>query len=607
MTIIDLLSRARNLGINLWVDGDNLRYSAPKGVLTQELRAELVARKPEILTFLRETHVVAPFEPDEAMPEMAEAYIAPRTPTEKALAGIWAEVLRVERVGIHDNFFELGGDSLQGIQVIARARQAGLSFSPGQILENQTIAELAAVEGTILVSTEQGVVTGAVPLVPDQRWFLNKANVGFTSLHWWNVGDIFEVDRSLDFALLKRVVGHLLVHHDALRMRFIYDGSDWRQFIPPPDRAVPITAVDLSELPKAERTTAVELAATRAQSSLSLSEGPLLRVALFELGPHEPRYLLVTIHHLVSDQISFQILREDFEIACRQLLRGELIELLPKTTSFKEWAIHLNGYEQSVEFRQQAERWLALPWAQVPPLPVDFPKNLSKNVRSSHCSTRVSLSITETEALLRGFAGQYDIMDVLLTALVQAVTQWSKGCRMVVQIVDSGRNVDIPGVDVDLSRTVGWISIGGLLLLERPECSDPLEAVESVSKQLRRFPKYGIPMEWLNLAGRHPKGEFSPNASDLLFNYHGQLTKSASEMELALLRRSNLSWGDKTNPSNPRFYLVDCSAFIVENCLTLTWGYSKNIHRRSTIESLADNYMQVLKALIACTIKKNHP
>ena len=606
MTITDLLSHARNLGINLWVEGDDLRYNAPEGVLTQNLRAGLAAHKAEILTFLRETQVVAPSVLDEAVPEMAEAYVAPRTPTEKALAGIWAEVLRVERVGIHDNFFERGGDSLQAIQVIARARRAGLSFSPGQILEHQTIAGLAAVEGAILVPTEQGAVTGQVPLVPDQRWFLNKANAGFTTLHWWNVGDIFEVNRSLDFALLERVVEHLLAHHDALRMCFPYDGSDWRPFIPPPGGAMPVTTVDLSELSEAERRTSVELVATQAQSSLSLSEGPLLRVVLFESGPHEPGYLLITTHHLVSDQTSSQILLEDLEIACRQLLQGESIELLPKTTSFKEWAMHLDDYERSTGFRRQAEHWLALPWAQVPPLPMDLDPG-KRNVRSSSRSTRASLSIAETEALLERFAGKYNIMDVLLTALVQTVTQWSRGRWMVVQIVNSGRNVNIPGVDVDLSRTVGWISIGGLLLLERPVCSDPLEAVESVSKQLRRFPGYGVPMEWLNLAGGHPRGEFSPNASDLLFNYHGQLTTPAPEMESALLRRTDLPKGDKTDPSNPRFYLVDYNTFIAEDRLTLICGYSENVYRRSTIESLADNYMQALKALIACTTQKNQP
>src|SRR5207253_880152 len=100
---------------------------------------------------------------------------APRTRVEEQLARIWAEVLGVERVGIHDNFFMLGGDSILSIQVIARAHQAGLQLTPGQMFQHQTLAELAA--ATQLAPTaavSQGPVEGAAPLTPIQRWFFEQ-------------------------------------------------------------------------------------------------------------------------------------------------------------------------------------------------------------------------------------------------------------------------------------------------------------------------------------------------------------------------------------------------------------------------------------------------
>src|SRR5205807_2518916 len=110
-------------------------------------------------------------------PELSEAYEPPRGPAEELLAGIWAEVLRLERVGRHDNFFALGGDSILSIQIVARATQAGLQLTPKQLFQHQSIAELAAVVGTgQAVVAEQGLVSGEALLTPIQRWFFEQAS-----------------------------------------------------------------------------------------------------------------------------------------------------------------------------------------------------------------------------------------------------------------------------------------------------------------------------------------------------------------------------------------------------------------------------------------------
>src|ERR1041384_579717 len=113
--------------------------------------------------------------PEQLLLEPDEQYAAPRNRTEALLAGIWAEILGLERVGINDNFFELGGDSIRGIQAIARANRAGVQLTPQQLFQQQTIARLAAVAGLLpAVQTEQGLVQGVVPLTPIQRWFFAR-------------------------------------------------------------------------------------------------------------------------------------------------------------------------------------------------------------------------------------------------------------------------------------------------------------------------------------------------------------------------------------------------------------------------------------------------
>ena len=145
----EFLSHVRDLGVNLWVDGNDLRYSAPKGVLTPDFRAELVRRKVEILTFLRETYTSrdpaeTTHETNGAESESSKTFVKPHTPVEEVLARIWREVLGVERVGIHDNFFELGGDSVQITQIISRVRDTLRVELPLETLfQTQTVGTLA--------------------------------------------------------------------------------------------------------------------------------------------------------------------------------------------------------------------------------------------------------------------------------------------------------------------------------------------------------------------------------------------------------------------------------------------------------------------------------
>ncbi|MBN3992584.1 MAG: AMP-binding protein [Nostoc sp. NMS2] len=163
--------------------------------------------------------------PDTARHELEKDIVAPRTESEEILAKIWCEVLHLEQIGIHDNFFELGGDSILSIQIIFKAKLAGLQLSAKQIFQHQTIAELAAVTNvTQTVRAEQGLVTGLLPLTPIQQWFFAQ---NFPEPHHFNQSLLLKVPQTLDPNLLSQVVQQLLLHHDALRLRFVQSDSDW--------------------------------------------------------------------------------------------------------------------------------------------------------------------------------------------------------------------------------------------------------------------------------------------------------------------------------------------------------------------------------------------
>jgi aryl carrier-like protein len=156
--------------------------------------------------------------PEHSRTQSEQDYVAAVTPAEQALAEIWCEVLGLEQVGVHDNFFHLGGDSILSIQVIARANEAGLWLTPKQLFQHPTIAQLAEVAGTTIhIPAEQGQVSGPVPLIPIQHWFFEQE---LAQPQHFNQALLLESRQGLDAELLETAIGHLLEHHDGLRLRF---------------------------------------------------------------------------------------------------------------------------------------------------------------------------------------------------------------------------------------------------------------------------------------------------------------------------------------------------------------------------------------------------
>jgi fengycin family lipopeptide synthetase B len=275
-------------------------------------------------------------EPAGDRPALDTTLVAAQTPAEHILARIWTQVLGLEQVGVHDNFFELGGDSILSIQVVARAAAAGLSLTPRQLFQQQTIAQLAAVAGSAATvqppQAEQELVGGPVPLTPIQHWFFEQS---LPQPQHWNQAIMLEARQQLDSALLCQAVQALLLHHDTLRLRAHQQPDGWQLFHATPDEQVPFTQVNLTTVPEEEQGLALEAAATTLQASLDLTGGPLLRVALFELGLSQPARLLLVIHHLAIDIVSWPILLADLQTAYRQLSQGQPVLLPPKTTSYR--------------------------------------------------------------------------------------------------------------------------------------------------------------------------------------------------------------------------------------------------------------------------------
>ena len=151
--------------------------------------------------------------------------MAPRTPTEVKLAGIWAKILRLEQVGVNDNFFELGGDSILSIQIISLGRREGLKLTPKLLFANQTVAELAAVAGVVEdTQPTPELVAGHAPLTPIQHWFFEQ---NLANPHHYNQALMMEVPGFLNRTLLESALQELSQQHDPLRLRFVREAGGW--------------------------------------------------------------------------------------------------------------------------------------------------------------------------------------------------------------------------------------------------------------------------------------------------------------------------------------------------------------------------------------------
>jgi len=533
--------------------------------------------------------------PEPTRPDLERGYAGPSSPLELTLTRIWQQVLGLDRVGVHDNFFELGGDSILSIQIVARARQAGLELTPKQFFQSQTIAELAAVVAPVpSAQADQRELDGQTPLTPVQRWFFEQ---DLSEPHHFNQAVLLETPAALDAGVLRRVFQQLIEHHDAFRLRFTRAGAEWLQSFSSPDEQLPFASHDLSTLPDTEQSKVIEEIAAAAQGSLDLLAGPLVRMVLFTLGPTTPSRLLIIIHHLIVDGVSWRILSEDLWTAYAQVCRGEAIHFPPKTASLRQWAEHLLFHAKAPAIRNELEYWSSVFEGPIAQLPRDF--NAAENLVESAETISVSLTPADTDALLREVpkAYQTQINDVLLTALLQSCSRWTGESELLLDLEGHGREPFSEGIDV--SRTVGWFtSIFPVRLRLEPEASEG-DALKSIKEQLRRIPNRGIGYGLL----RYLSGDVGIQRTlseqkqpEISFNYLGQMSSSAAATaQISLARESS---GPTHSPRQRRRHLLEINASVVSGCLHIQWTFNHKVHRQATIYALAQDVAHSLRSLM---------
>ena len=522
------------------------------------------------------------------------ALVAPRNETERTLVEIWQDVLGIPQLGIHNNFFELGGDSLAAMRAIAKAHQAGLHFTPQDLYLRQTIAELAAKPSSAPVpAIEQAHISGPMKLTAAQKRFL-KTSMRYPNRY--NIANLVEIPAGVAPQAIEEIVRYLYNHHDALRTRFIQTEDGWRQIIAAPDEnaPVPFSYIDFSNLPRDQHTDAIERTAEELQGSLNLVDGPLMRVALFNMGEKQAGRLLIILHHLIYDANSSTFF-DDFYTLTQQLSQGEALQLPPKTAPLWQYLEQLDAYTRSPELHKELDYWLSLPLTELVSLPMDFPADRAKNVWGSAQNIPARLSREETETLLREIPKAYNVQvsDILVAALVQTLTAWGNGRWLMFDTVDFGRNAIPNAADIDLSRTVGWFSMESRFTLERNDDEQLKDVLMSIKAQIQNIPNRGAGFELLRYNDENIPGLEKLPQPEVLFNYLGrQQTRNVN------LKPAYEYAGQLCDPRDQRHYLLECLVVIFDGSLVTNWHYSKNLYQRATVKKLAENYIAWLRTLV---------
>ncbi|MDX3078421.1 non-ribosomal peptide synthetase [Streptomyces sp. MI02-7b] len=543
---------------------------------------------------------------------------APRTVREKALAEVFTEVLGVSDVSVDDSFFDLGGDSIVSIQLVTRARKAGLVITPRDIFAHRTVAALATVarDADTAVSEAVGAGIGTVVPTPITRWLEELGG----PIDGFQQSVLVQTSAGLELDDLVSAVQALLDHHDALRMRLTRDpDGKWGLDIPQIGAVAGkdvTTRVDSSGLNAEGRRQLVADHMGAAQGRLAPESGTMVQVVWFDAGREKPGRLLVMAHHLVVDGVSWRILLPDLESAWRQIAEGRKPVLDAVPTSLRTWSKVLAGAANDARRTAELPLWTGVPTESEELSLSSVGLDPARDVVATMRAIELTLPTAAIAPLLTTVPAAFraDVNDVLLTALSVAVSDWSRrrgrpqGSGVLVELEGHGREEISAGVD--LSRTVGWFTTtypirlapGDVDLADGPALA---RALKTVKEQLRSAPDHGIGYGML----RYLNAETGPLVSavgtpQIGFNYLGRLPagRTAEAVDWSTAPEADVLYSG-ADPGMPMSHALEINAVTEDRDegprLVAHWSWPDALFDEDDVRELAKAWFKALRSLAA--------
>ncbi|WP_413806066.1 amino acid adenylation domain-containing protein [Streptomyces sp. OE57] len=547
---------------------------------------------------------------------------APATVSEELLCGLFAQVLGLADVPADADFFALGGDSIMSIQLVSRARRAGLVFTPREVFQHKTPAALAA---TATRTAEAPAVedngVGTLPMTPIMHWLRERE--GATTGYHQSV--LLEVPPTLTLDRLIPSVQAVIDHHDALRLRIADGDGDgrpggggadaWRLEITPPGS---IAAADLVRRTAVigggdeglQAAVAAESAA--GQARLDPHSGTVLQVVWLDVGDRRPGRLLLLAHHLVMDGVSWRVLLTDLIAAYEAIETARPPALQPVGTSFRRWARLLADQAVDPAREDELDMWTRMTGDPGLAVATDALDPARDDVRSLRSLT-VVLDPARTGPLLTTVPAAYHagVDDVLLTALVLAAAHCygtAEATALLVNVEGHGRE-DIAEA-LDLTRTIGWFTSMYPVRLD----AGPVDwtdvatgaaglsgALKRVKEQLR-VPDHGIGYGLLRYLNPRTGPRLAAlNTPRIGFNYLGRYTGSGSANWP--YAKESTALGGGSDPDLALTHCLDINALTEDTPdgprLTATWAWAGHLMTEAEVSRFAEAWCTAVDGLIA--------
>lgn len=563
------------------VTGKALDTAEVKQILSEQMPEYMV---PPYITYLDEMPVTKNGKLDKKrLPrpeaESSAAYRKPETKAECAVAETFEEILGGTNVGADDSFFELGGDSIKAIRIVSRLREKGYEANVRDIMQKKTVSRIAEeLSGAGEAEEEtQKEVQGEVLLTPIQREFFSK---DLPEPWHFNQSFLLETEEAIDGEAIKRALHEVVVHHDMLRSVY----RDGKQMIRGTADGELYGYVECEQSGRDLQEICSEV-----QRSFDLEKGPLLRAAV--VHGKKKDWLLLCIHHLVVDGVSWRILLEDIMDGYRKGKAGEEIHLPAKTTSFQEWSRKQESYARSARLEEEESYW-----REIEEKICRGKLEKAETGETGIGTVKVELDPEVTEKLLykAGRAYNTEINDLLLSALAEAVCGMTGKKDIAVSLEGHGREDILEGVAVD--RTVGWFTSTYPVVLSAKGKTG--ETIKGVKEELRRVPNHGIGYGML----RWYQGILGKEEPDIVFNYLGRFEEGELE---GGFRISQDPKGEEVSGKNLYSMAVSINGLEERGRLSFELTYEKSIHRREDMEELGRRYGEALKEIaIYCAERK---
>jgi amino acid adenylation domain-containing protein/non-ribosomal peptide synthase protein (TIGR01720 family) len=506
------------------------------------------------------------------MPALAETadHAPPRTGDEALLVEVFARVLGVERVGIHQNFFELGGDSIRLLQVTAELGRRQRRIAIAEVYRHPTVAGLAVMMQAGEIGAEQGLVVGPAPLTATQAWFFRTYR---GNRNHFNQSVLLRLRDSLALDALETAMQALLRHHDALRLGVAEQDGRWRQHFNDLPAGPVATLIDLRDVADADA--ALTRHADAAQRGMDLAAGRVVAALLCRL-PQQDAVLLV-IHHLAVDAVSWRILLDDLTAALDAGRQGRPPALPPKTHAFRDWAEHQARAALSPALAAERAGWAAV-------------CSEADRMPSGAVRDQISHPRRIAESALK--AGQHGLEPVLLAAFARTLRRHLVVAEPVVVTLEAhGRENIVEGLDV--SRTVGWFTSLYPLRLDLAGLTDDA-AVAAVRQTLAAVPNRGAGFGML--AELTPAPELRRPPGGIGFNYLGRIAAPAGTF---LFEPGLASLGDPVDPDSLAPFAIDLLASIEDATLHLTLSHGSTLLDAAVGAQVIDTIVEELRRLPA--------